>query len=202
MASIILVRHATSVNNEEKRWNSEPEKDRGLSVKGKMQAERLAKKLEKEELEAIYSSPFPRCLQTAKAVNEFHGLQIIVEDRLREISKGAADGLTKEEALKKFGAEYAAYRRDRLNKSVGGGETYAQVIKRVTPFLEQVARKHCGKVLAVTHEAVIQAALAALFDYSYVEKDAPVPQATITRVKLDAKPVLELFADDSHLRPK
>ncbi|NYZ75235.1 histidine phosphatase family protein [Candidatus Micrarchaeota archaeon] len=201
MTTIIFVRHGTSVNNEEGRWNSTLEKDRGLSEKGRKQAALLAGRLASEKIEAIYSSPFPRALQTAEAVNQAHGLKIFVDERLREMNKGVLDGLTKTEGRKKYWREYKQYLADRVNYRIPEAETHAEVTARTKQFIDDVTQRHSGTVLAATHEAVVQSAAAeVLNDDSYLTKT--IPQATITRIKFSAKPALESFADGSHLGSK
>ncbi|MEW5955427.1 MAG: histidine phosphatase family protein [Candidatus Micrarchaeota archaeon] len=200
MTEIIFVRHGTSVNNEEDRWNSSRENDKGLTEAGLEEARLLAQRLKQEKLEAIYCSPFPRALQTAQEINAFHGLEIIVDERLRERNGGVLDGLTKQDGREKYAREHEEYAKNKAYYRFPGAETHCEVRDRAKQFIE-TAKKHAGTVLAVTHEAVVFGALAAVFDdFSFIYKNAP--RASLTRVKLGSKPVLESFADDSHLRMK
>lgn len=62
----ILVRHA------EKDYGDDP----NLVEKGRQRAERLSGMLQNLDLDAVYSTYFKRCMQTAEPTADYHGLKI------------------------------------------------------------------------------------------------------------------------------
>lgn len=56
-----------------------------LNKPGWKQAQSLAKFLSKEQIDCIYSSSYQRALSTAKVIAEVTNLEIVQDDRLREI---------------------------------------------------------------------------------------------------------------------
>jgi len=62
--------------------------DPPLSPLGRKQADRLAQRLKSIEIDAVYSSPLRRALQTAASLSE----QVATDSRLTEARAGYADG--------------------------------------------------------------------------------------------------------------
>ncbi len=67
--TIFLVRHAEKC--------TEPARDPDLTEFGKQRAQALVRVLMDVELDAIYSTPFKRTLNTARPVAQMHGVKII-----------------------------------------------------------------------------------------------------------------------------
>jgi probable phosphoglycerate mutase len=59
--------------------------DPPLSERGQMQARLLGEALQETRLDAIYSSRLQRAYQTALAIAQHHGLEVVVVDDLREV---------------------------------------------------------------------------------------------------------------------
>ncbi|HII39325.1 TPA: histidine phosphatase family protein [Candidatus Micrarchaeota archaeon] len=198
MTEFIFIRHGTSVNNEERRVNSTRENDRGLSERGQRQARLLAKALANEEFDAIYSSPFPRALQTASAIAGAR--KVSQEELLRERDEGKLDGLNHKEIRAAYGHEREAYDANKLHGRMAGRESYADIIARVKSFVRTAGALHLGKVAIVTHGAVIvSAAVMASNDHSYLSRGEP-KQTSVTRIVWDGKEMkLKSFGDDLHL---
>jgi broad specificity phosphatase PhoE len=85
---IVLVRHAEAVAPSDPRFE---ENDRPLAEAGRRDAERLADQLADEAVDAIYSSPYPRAMQTVEPLARRVGAEISLIDDLRErlLSRGA-----------------------------------------------------------------------------------------------------------------
>jgi probable phosphomutase (TIGR03848 family) len=130
-----------------------------LSDEGQRQAEHLAERLRPIPLAALYASPLERCMETATAVAEGRGLQIMEAPDLLEVSYGAWSGrpfaqITK---TKLWGRLQHAPSSIRFPD----GETLDEVQVRATGFLDGLAATHPRKVVAVcTHADVIRLALA------------------------------------------
>jgi probable phosphoglycerate mutase len=82
VTEIWLVRHADVYDG------IEYVPDPPLSPLGRRQAERLAQRLKSREIDAVYSSPLRRALQTAASLSE----RVETDPRLTEARAGYADG--------------------------------------------------------------------------------------------------------------
>lgn len=141
-----------------------------LNENGRKQAQLLAKALEQAPIEAVYSSPLERALETAQPLAEMRGLTVQIRPALSEVDYGDWQGRT-----------YKQLRRIKLWKTVQedaasvrfpNGETLVEVQQRVVQELENLARQHArlveeGKpppaeavIAAVAHGDIIRLALA------------------------------------------
>lgn len=88
--SLYIFRHGETDYNKENRtmgWLDVP-----LNHTGVIQAKELASILKSIELDIIYSSPLSRALETAKIVAEATGVNIVMNDDLREQNCGVLQG--------------------------------------------------------------------------------------------------------------
>ena len=85
--TLYLVRHGAA--GDRRTWTGD-DRDRPLSGKGELQAQGLAKTLEARPLEAIFTSPYVRCVQTVRPLAEATGLEIIEHPALTEGEGGKA----------------------------------------------------------------------------------------------------------------
>jgi len=152
MARLILIRHAESVANAERRFTHGPHEP--LSSRGR--AEALARGrllLERFDPVAIYSSPFVRALETAQLVGRVLGLEPLVVDALREQDFGALRGRPYRDL-----DEVARERAGRWRFRPPGGESLEEVLERAGPALDRIAERHLGaEVVVVSHGGVMAA---------------------------------------------
>jgi 2,3-bisphosphoglycerate-dependent phosphoglycerate mutase len=128
------------------------ENDRPLSPEGAAAAGGLARSLAGEPIAAVYSSPYPRALQTARAIAGLHGLEVEIVDDLRE-------RLLSTERLDDW---YAEVRRtwDDFDHALPGGESSRQAQARAARVLSELAARHPGgTIVAVSHGNLIALAL-------------------------------------------
>ena len=97
---LILVRHGETDQNRDGRVQGAS--NASLNSTGRSQAQALGHSLREVPLDAVYSSPQARALETAKAIAQRHGLLTRVEDGLREVDVGELDGLTGEEMRERY----------------------------------------------------------------------------------------------------
>ena len=83
---IFLVRHGATTLTAEDRFAGSSNVN--LSEEGRRQVASLARRLEGEELHAVYCSPLDRTVETATILAAPHGLEPIREPGLREIDYG------------------------------------------------------------------------------------------------------------------
>ncbi len=131
-----------------------------LIEEGRRQAEALGERLASAKLQAVYSSPLERAVETAEAVvKHYPGLTVQIEEGVGEVAFGGWTG----ERLRKL-------RRRRLwdivqNYPSGArfpeGESFRETQNRVIDALERIAQRHPGgKVAVVSHSDVIKLAVA------------------------------------------
>jgi probable phosphoglycerate mutase len=155
VATILLVRHGETDWNLERRWQGHT--DRPLNQTGRAQARELAKRLATEPPHAIYSSDLARARETAEIVAERLGLPVAVDPRLREVDVGEWSGLTMADVEERF--PEALQRRLAGGTGWQDGETYEQMGERVLEALHDIAGRHEGRVLVVTHGGSVREVL-------------------------------------------
>jgi broad specificity phosphatase PhoE len=134
--------------------------DRPLTDHGRQQAHELAEELADKDVEAVYSSPLRRALDTATIVAARFGLEPVRDAGLREIDVGGWAGLSRAEVESRFPEGFASWLRG--GQGWEGGETYEQMSARVLAAVERIARSHVGgHVLLVSHGGPIRAIHAA-----------------------------------------
>ena len=150
---LLLIRHALPVRRELIDGAADPE----LSDVGAAQTALLARYLASEPLDAVYTSPLRRAVQTASPVASAHGLEPVVVEGLAESDRDASEYVPVE--------ELKAADDPRWHSLVRGEwlaeETPEQFAKRVVDALEQLIPKHRGqRIAAVCHGGVINRYLA------------------------------------------
>jgi len=153
MALFYFIRHGETEWNAQGRWCGRT--DVPLSDVGRRQAQLLARRLQPLPVEALYSSPLGRAMETAQIIGQAVGREPVADGRLVELNYGAWEGSTYEESKRTAPAVYAAWDADPASQAPPGGETGEQLIERVTPFLAEMAQRHpCGNVVVVSHKTV------------------------------------------------
>ncbi|MDT7573494.1 MAG: glucosyl-3-phosphoglycerate phosphatase [Actinomycetota bacterium] len=114
---------------------------------------------------AVLSSDLSRALVTAQAIAARAGVEVVADERLREISLGGWEGLTIDEVRERFAGEYAAWVAGE-DIPRGGGETYRQAAARATDCLrEWIAAAPDGATLVVvTHGGTARATLGGMLE--------------------------------------
>jgi len=148
-----LIRHGETDWNRERRIQGQQHNP--LSALGVRQARQLGARLVGEAFDAVYCSDLKRAVQTAELV--FPGCAFVFDTRLREIARGALEGLLGAELVGEQRDAYAAMQRDLLNVRPPGGENYRDLAARAVPWLKSLPES--GRVAAVTHGGVIFALL-------------------------------------------
>ena len=105
------------------------------------------------------SSPLGRAVQTAATMNG--DARPILEAALAEQDFGAWQGKTWDEIKARQRAVHDAFWRDPTGTAPPGGESFAQVIARVSGAVERLTAAHEGAdIVAVAHGGTIRGALA------------------------------------------
>ncbi|MEV1241765.1 histidine phosphatase family protein [Nonomuraea sp. NPDC049750] len=161
MTNIALVRHGESVWHAENRYAGLS--DIELTPRGLDQAGQLASWAGRAGLAAVWASTLSRARITAAASAEAAGVELRVDERLRELDFGQADGLTAAEMRERFPEARAAFEADPATNPLPGGEDPKLAADRFTECLQDIAAAHPdGRVMVVAHTTVIRIALCRL----------------------------------------
>ncbi|HEY9523672.1 MAG TPA: bifunctional RNase H/acid phosphatase [Thermopolyspora sp.] len=157
--SILLLRHGETPLSVDRRFSGAGDPE--LTARGTAQAEAAAAMLSREpyRIDVIVSSPLKRAQQTAQAVAARTGLDVIVEDGLRENDFGAWEGHTFAEVRERWPGELTDWLAD-TSVAPPGGESFEQTARRVQAATARLLDDHPGKViLAVSHVTPIKTML-------------------------------------------
>ena len=164
---LLLVRHGETPANVEARWQGHSEGP--LTTVGREQAARLA--AEFPEVDAVYSSPLGRAVETASALATMGAAAAVVHDDLKEIGFGAWESLTADE-INAADPEALARLRDGEDIVRGGtGETFVDVRERMTAAIEGIAAGHrSGTVAIFSHGGSLRAFVTGLLGMSFADR--------------------------------
>jgi len=151
---LIIVRHGQT------EWNiagiRQGHLDSRLTERGMAQAKALAQRLARERFSALYSSDLGRAVQTAMAIGDLTGHEIVTDPRLRERHLGIFQGLNGNEILEKYQEERRMLRTLGPDYVIPGGESMKQQVERNVAYLTDLAHKHVGEtIVVVTHGGVV-----------------------------------------------
>jgi len=198
---VFIVRHGATVLSAEDRFAGAT--DVALSDEGREQTRRLAERLSKEKIAAVYASPLGRTVETAQILALPHKLEVQTCDGLREISHGHWEQMTRHEVEEKFPEEAAEWEKDPYTFAPLGGESGLAVTARALPALIDIVRRHpSGCVLVVSHKGTIRLLLSSLLGFDprrYRDNLDQNPAAlNIVDFKNPSRARLTLFNDTSH----
>lgn len=176
---IYLVRHSETNYNALKLCNADPAVDVHLTDNGIEQTKNLAELLKNADYEIVYISHLPRARQTAEIINELHGKDLVVDERLGDNktgfeSKPVAEWFT---ALESSG--------DKWNSRFNDGESLAEAASRAQGFIDELKGKSYKSVLIVTHGFITQAIFGYLENKSLEEaSEFNLPQGTYAEFEI------------------
>ncbi|MDP8262087.1 MAG: alpha-ribazole phosphatase [Candidatus Ancaeobacter aquaticus] len=162
---LYLVRHGETVGTVIKKYHGIT--DVNLDKKGVAQVKRLAKKLDKIDFSAAYSSNLKRCVHTAKIILKNKKTTLKTTRGLREIDFGRWEGMTFEEMQSNDGFLFDKWFRDLPNFTMPGGESTKSMQKRITQEMERITKRHKnGNILVVSHGGPIRVVLCNVLNVS------------------------------------
>lgn len=151
---VIIVRHGQT------EWNiagiRQGHLDSRLTSRGIQQAKALGERLSREKFTAIYSSDLGRAVQTAMAIADVTGHEVVTDARLRERHLGIFQGLNGDQIQAKYPEERRLLRSIGPDYVIPGGESMRQQVERNVAYLNELAEKHAGEtIVVVTHGGVV-----------------------------------------------
>lgn len=150
---LILVRHALPVRRENVDGPADPE----LSSEGLSQARHFAEYMALEHIDAIYTSPMKRAMQTAEPLAAIKSLTPVVVDGVAEFDQHSNEYIPVEELKAANDPRW----KELMDGGFGGHEDAATFNDRVRDALEDIINSNKGgRVLVTCHGGVINSYLA------------------------------------------
>ncbi|MFJ9628302.1 bifunctional RNase H/acid phosphatase [Streptomyces sp. NPDC101175] len=204
-ATFVLLRHGETPLTPQKRFSGSGGTDPALSPVGEDQVARAAAALAaRGTIQHILASPLTRTRQTAAAAADLLGLDVTIEEGLRETDFGAWEGLTFGEVRERYPDDLTAWLGDPEVPPTGGGESFAATATRIAATRDKLIAAYAGRtVLLVTHVTPIK---------TFVQLALGAPPEALFRMELSAASLstvayyadgnasVRLFNDTSHLR--
>lgn len=182
---ILLARHAETSDPD--RFHG-AESDIGLSAWGREQAERLGGWLAEAGPAALYCSALRRAVDTAIPVGRACRLAPVVVPALHERRIGPLSGVSRSDGWATYSAVKVRWIAGELDATHPGGESFADIRRRVSPILEDLASRHRGNtIVVVAHGVVIRVALTSLV--------ADLLPGDFDRIAIDFASVNDLWYD-------
>lgn len=154
----------------------------GISIN--KEGERQAQRLTRLKVDAIYSSPLERAMETAAPLARHLGLEIQVTDAFSEVDFGEWSGMT----LRELDAlpVWKLFNQFRSSVRLPGGESMLEVQRRVVDEMAALANRHPEQTIALfSHADVIKAAVS---HYTGAPLDLmdriEIDPASVTRIRL------------------
>jgi probable phosphoglycerate mutase len=204
-ATFVLLRHGETPLTPQKRFSGSGGSDPSLSAVGREQAERVAAALAaRGTVQAIVASPLARTRETAGAVAARLGLDVVIEDGLRETDFGAWEGLTFGEVRERHPDDLNAWLASPDAEPTGGGESFAATAHRMAATRDKLIASYAGRtVLLVTHvtpiKTLVRLALGAPPE-SLFRMELSAASLSAVAYYADGNASVRLFNDTSHLR--
>ncbi|WP_328347938.1 bifunctional RNase H/acid phosphatase [Streptomyces violaceus] len=204
-ATFVLLRHGETPLTPQKRFSGSGGTDPSLSDVGREQAERAATLLAgRGTIQAVVSSPLTRTRETAGIVAARLGLDVSVDDGLRETDFGAWEGLTFAEVRERHPDDLNAWLASPDAEPTGGGESFAATGTRIAATRDKLVAAYAGRtVLLVTHvtpiKTLVRLALGAPPE-SLFRMELSAASLSVVAYYADGNASVRLLNDTSHLR--
>ncbi|MFO7696270.1 MAG: histidine phosphatase family protein [Anaerolineae bacterium] len=200
MPTLYLVRHGQTDWNSEGRLQGHA--DRPLNTIGRIQATAVGHRLASVPVDAIYASDLVRAMATARAIAVYHGLAVIPERRMREVSYGDWEGEKISDLAKRYPQELAGWRSDPPTYLPPGAEPQHAVRQRVSAFLQEMyMRPPDEQIVLVAHGNSLRVLLSLISPWPDSRRQRPVVDtASLTKVILSpSRGAIVMLNDRSHL---
>jgi broad specificity phosphatase PhoE len=200
MAELILARHGQTLWNVGKIYRGRS--DVALDEVGIRQAELLGKYLSNHGLEAIYSSPLKRALDTAKIIARYQKIDVQIAENLVDFDYGEWQCLSEQEVKRLYPALLKEWHNNPHKVGMPGGESLEDVRKRAIEVTKDILSNYQGSVILVSHRVVNKVLICFLLGldnshFWHIKQD--VGGMTVFNY-LDGRYILTRHNDTSHLK--
>jgi probable phosphoglycerate mutase len=165
---IYIVRHGETLWNKNKRLQGSV--DIELSDYGRQLARETGDALKDTPIDRIYSSPLKRAYETATLIRGDRDIDIITDDRLKELCFGCFEGQNFSELIKDETLTFRYFfKKPQLYVPADDAETLEHLIQRAGDFMQDVIEplsktENPERVMIVAHSALNKAIM------SYIKK--------------------------------
>jgi probable phosphoglycerate mutase len=165
--------------------------------------ESLALALKEAKIDAIYSSPLKRALDTAMAIASHHQLAVQVESDLREMEVGELEGVSTAEIGASFSQFLLQWRQGQGLEKLPGGESVVDLADRMWATVQFIIKKHQQEtVVVVSHFFAVVVTICKALGWPLTRLERiRVQTGSISIIDLgDGRPHLVSLGDTCHLR--
>ena len=201
---LFLVRHGQVSSNRDLRYVGS--RDEPLTELGRRQAAALAELMAPLPIAEIRSSPLTRAYDTASAIATATGKSVVVEERLREQSYGAWEGLSRDEVRERSADDWDLLKSWEKDAQVAppGGESLQSVELRALDLVSDLraaaTEESMPWIVLVSHVGPIKALLSASLDLSLDRGGRRIflDPGTVSVVDWGDPPILRLCNSHAH----
>jgi broad specificity phosphatase PhoE len=200
MTELILARHGETEWNVGKIFRGRA--DVNLDAVGVKQADLLGKYLGNCRLEAVYSSPLKRALDTATIVARYQKVGVHTAEDIIDLDYGEWQSLSEQQVERLYPALLKEWHNSPHKVRIPGGESLEDVRGRVIELVNDVLSRHQGRILLVSHRVVLKVLICSLLgldDSHFWNISQDVCGITVFNY-VDGRFVLTRHNDTSHLR--
>ena len=154
---LVLVRHGVTDWNREGRFQGHLDPE--LSDAGRHEAQLVADRLAADPRlrpRRIVSSSLGRARETAEAIGQAVGVEVVADPRLIEIGQGEWEGRTYAELEAADPARYRAWREAAGIRQPPGGEPLEEAARRVAEVLAEITEGEAWPVCVVSHGGTLR----------------------------------------------
>ena len=118
----------------------------GITEQGKEDIKKLIPIIREKKVDLIFASDYLRTQITSKIIGEALNIEIISDERLRDINLGAYEGRNKQEYYDDISP------RKMFEEGAEGGESWMDCISRIESFIKDTEKQYQNKnILIVSH---------------------------------------------------
>lgn len=187
MVDLYITRHGQTVWNIERRFQGR--KDSPLTELGRTQASLLHERIKNFDLDAIYTSPSKRTMETTRLIKGGLDIPVYEAEELYEMNFGDWEGMSIDEVLKDYSQVYEHLVYEPSKYVPITGETFEEIFNRTKRIIEHIKEKHeAQKILIVTH-GLTRKVLMAQFHKSSIDdfwkSESIAKQTSLTHVRIE-----------------
>lgn len=155
MTKLILVRHALTTDNQDKKLSGHI--DSKVSELGKKQIKQLTNYLENIDIDKIYTTTSSRTKDTVKNVANKKKIKIIEKEALKEISFGDFEGITFDDIKNNYPEEFNSMIKNGYKYKYPNGESLIDSFIRVSQEIDNILEMDKNKtILICSHGGTIR----------------------------------------------
>ena len=194
---LYLIRHGETEFNASGRIQGQS--DSPLSDIGCRQCELVTQALSRVPLDAVYTSPLRRALDSARCLAAPRALEPVIDPQLMEINAGIFQGLDWDEIELRYPAEARLWKNHDPDFRIPQGETRRDVMTRARFAFDAIRKAGHRHVAVVAHGGLLSAALKSLLEVPAHLNPFELNNCAISRVSWGKTVKLLTLNETAHL---